>query len=199
MHNPIVLASTSIYRRQCLEKLCLDFSCRSPNIDESPRLDESAEQLVKRLALEKAKACRLTHTPEWIIGSDQVAVIDGHIIGKPLTIAKAQQQLAAASGQAVTFYTGLALFDSVTGNHQVICEPFTVNFRQLTAAQIAHYIEKEQPLYCAGSFKCEGLGISLFESLCGRDPNSLIGLPLIGLCDMFAQVGIDVLGAHLLD
>ncbi|QDF66841.1 septum formation inhibitor Maf [Shewanella sp. SNU WT4] len=198
MTQPLILASTSTYRRQCLEKLAIDFDCRAPSTDETPNADESAQQLVQRLAIEKAKTCINVDKAEFIIGSDQVAVINGTIIGKPMTVENAKAQLALASGQAITFYTGLALLDSANNSYQVICEPFTVKFRHLTPMQIANYIHKEQPLYCAGSFKCEGLGISLFESMTGRDPNSLIGLPLIALCEMLANVGIDILGDHLL-
>lgn len=188
--RPLVLASSSPYRRELLQRLQLPFTCCSPNIDERPLADETPEVLVQRLAVAKARALRAQFLQHLIIGSDQVAVLDGQILGKPSTAAAAIAQLTAASGRSVTFYTGLCLLDSASGTIQVDCVPFTVHFRTLSPAQISRYIEREQPLDCAGSFKSEGLGISLFRATEGEDATSLIGLPLIRLCDMLSQAGI---------
>lgn len=190
---PILLASTSTYRRALLEKLNLEFSCAAPNIDESPYPDETAENLVKRLAESKARALMHSHPNHLIIGSDQVCAIDGTITGKPHTFEKAKQQLRAASGKVVTFYTGLSLLDSRTQQATTLCEPFSVSFRELSDEEISNYLEMEQPYDCAGSFKCEGLGISLFSQLNGRDPNTLIGLPLIALLELLRAKGVNPL------
>lgn len=190
---PILLASTSSYRRALLEKLNLEFSCAAPNIDESPYADESPETLVKRLAEAKARALMLSHPNHLIIGSDQVCAIDGKITGKPHTFENAERQLRAASGKVVTFYTGLSLLDSRTQQAATLCEPFEVSFRALSDEEISNYLEMEQPYDCAGSFKCEGLGISLFSQLNGRDPNTLIGLPLIALLELLRAKGVNPL------
>ena len=198
MPYSLVLASTSPYRQTLLEKLGLPFTAIAPEVDETPLPSESAIELVKRLAIAKAKSGALllqgNHANALVIGSDQVAVIENAIVGKPLTHANAVKQLTAASGRAITFYTGLALYNSATDYVTCDVEPFTVHFRTLAPAQIEDYVKREQPLYCAGSFKSEGLGISLFSALEGRDPNALIGLPLIMLVDMLKQHGIEVLG-----
>jgi len=188
--RPLVLASSSVYRRELLQRLQLPFTSCSPNIDERPLADETPQTLVQRLAVAKARALRAQFLQHLIIGSDQVAVLDGQILGKPGTAAAAIAQLTAVSGRSVTFYTGLCLLDSASGTIQVDCVPFTVHFRTLSPEQISRYIEREQPLDCAGSFKSEGLGISLFRATEGEDATSLIGLPLIRLCDMLSQAGI---------
>ncbi|MDX1282741.1 nucleoside triphosphate pyrophosphatase [Shewanella colwelliana] len=193
MNKPLILASTSPFRKALLEKLCLPFETCSPNIDETPFSDESAAQLVVRLAEQKAMACAADWQTGLIIGSDQVAVVDGLIVGKPITTENAIAQLQSVSGKTVTFYTGIALYDIATQQMNSRYEPFVVHFRELTLEQITYYIKQEQPLYCAGSFKCEGLGISLFTQLEGRDPNTLIGLPLITLVEMLSSFGVDVL------
>ncbi|MGL5432344.1 MAG: Maf family protein, partial [Plesiomonas shigelloides] len=169
MQPKLILASTSPFRKQLLEKLGIPFQCANPDIDETARPDESAEQLVVRLAQEKARAVATLYPEHLIIGSDQVCVLNGHITGKPLTVERAEEQLSLASGQCITFYTGLCLYDSRSGQYQSHCEPFHVHFRSLSAAEIHAYVAKEQPLWCAGSFKCEGLGITLFERLEGDD------------------------------
>lgn len=188
--RPLVLASSSVYRRELLQRLQLPFTSCSPNIDERPLADETPQMLVQRLAVAKARALRAQFLQHLIIGSDQVAVLDGQILGKPGTAAAAIAQLTAASGRSVTFYTGLCLLDSASGTIEVDCVPFTVHFRTLSPEQISRYIEREQPLDCAGSFKSEGLGISLFRATEGEDATSLIGLPLIRLCDMLSKAGI---------
>lgn len=189
----IVLASTSEFRQGLLKKLGLPFLTAAPNIDESPVLNESAEALVTRLAHDKAGALRELYPQHLIIGSDQVCVIDGKICGKPYNFDNAVEQLRAASGKCVTFYTGLCLLDSSNGHYDIHCEPFKVHFRQLTDHEIANYLNKETPYQCAGSFKSEGLGIALFDRLEGRDPNTLIGLPLILLLEMLRKHGINPL------
>ena len=189
---PLVLASSSPYRRELLSRLRLPFAWSAPAIDETRQPNEDADTLVRRLATEKARALSATHPHHLIIGSDQAAVLDRQILGKPHTFERARTQLLAASGNSVTFLTGLALFNSETGHCQVDCIPFTVHFRTLTEAQITRYLEAERPYDCAGSFKAEGLGVSLFRSTEGADATSLIGLPLIRLVDMLHHAGIDI-------
>ncbi|MCL1140434.1 Maf family protein [Shewanella pneumatophori] len=193
MSAQIVLASTSPFRQQLLKKLQLPFTCCSPEVDETALDNESPTQLVLRLANSKAAAGLEQHPESLVIGSDQVAVIDGKIIGKPLNRETAIKQLTAASGKAITFYTGLALHNGATGQQDDIVEPFVVHFRTLTNKQICNYVDMEQPFYCAGSFKSEGLGIALFEKLEGKDPNTLIGLPLISLIDLLNSQGVAVI------
>jgi len=183
----LILASTSPYRRVLLEKLGVTFERAAPNVDESPQPGESPRHLVVRLAQEKAKSLAARFPDHLIIGSDQVCVLDGIITGKPHTEENARQQLLKARGSIVTFYTGLALYNSSTGHLQTECEPFDVHFRHLSEQEIDDYVRKERPLNCAGSFKSEGLGIALFERLDGRDPNALVGLPLIALCQMLRR------------
>ena len=189
----LLLASSSPYRRELLERLRLPFTWRSPSIDESRQEGEAAIDLVKRLAEEKARALATDHPDHLIIGSDQVAVLgSGEILGKPHDLPRAQQQLRAASGSSVTFLTGLALLNTCTGRCQVDCVPFTVHFRPLSDEQILRYLQREQPFDCAGSFKSEDLGISLLRSTEGEDATSLIGLPLIRLVDMLLNEEIEV-------
>lgn len=189
----IILASTSPYRQQLLKKVGLPFLAIAPDVDETPVLKESAEALVIRLAHAKAQAVSIEYHQHLIIGSDQVCVIDGEIMGKPLTFDHAFKQLKSASGNKVTFYTGLCLLDSATGQYKVQCELFNVYFRPLSAQEIENYLRKEEPYQCAGSFKSEGLGIALFDKLEGRDPNTLIGLPLILLLEMLRPHGFNPL------
>ncbi|MDY0205167.1 MAG: nucleoside triphosphate pyrophosphatase [Pseudomonas sp.] len=189
---PIVLASSSSYRRELLTRLQLPFTCHSPEIDETALTNESPQALVQRLALTKARALAEHYPEHLIIGSDQVAVLDQQIIGKPGHAKGATQQLSAASGRSVVFLTGLAVIDTRTDIEQVDLVPFTVYFRSLSAAQIQRYIALEQPFDCAGSFKSEGLGVSLFSATEGSDATSLVGLPLIRLCDMLNACGVAV-------
>ncbi|MCH2055051.1 MAG: Maf family nucleotide pyrophosphatase [Thalassotalea sp.] len=191
----IVLASTSPFRRALLEKFNISFTCDKPDIDESALKDETPEQLVARLSLEKAQACANNHSDALIIGSDQVAVHQDRILGKPHTIDNAVAQLTSFSGQAVTFLTGLTVLDTESGEAKTIVEPFQVFFKTLSKESIDQYVNAEMPLNCAGSFKSEGLGICLFEKLSGDDPNSLIGLPMIKLYELLNHFDIDVL-AH---
>ncbi len=192
-HPMIVLASTSPYRRVLLERLGLPFTNASPLVDESRRAGESPQALVMRLAESKARAVAGAHPRALVIGSDQVAVIDDDVLGKPGGRDQAVDQLARASGRTVVFWTGLCLLNAATGQATTVCEPFQVRFRHLTPAQILGYIDREQPFNCAGSFKSEGLGIALFERLDGEDPNALVGLPLIRLVALLQAEGVDVL------
>ncbi|MDP4537326.1 Maf family protein [Alkalimonas collagenimarina] len=187
------LASTSPYRQQLLKKTGLHFTTAAPNIDESALAGETPSDLVQRLAVTKALKVAESLDAGLVIGSDQVAVFGDSILGKPHTEAKAIAQLQRFSGHKVTFLTGLALINAADQSYKVCCEPFHVHFRQLSNHEIKQYITLEQPLDCAGSFKSEGLGISLFEKLEGDDPNSLIGLPLIRLLAMLRQQGINPL------
>ena len=193
MTSQLILASTSIYRKSLLEKLSLPFTFKAPDIDETPFKNESPDELVKRLSKQKALEIAKTNPEAIIIGSDQVCTIDGQITGKPLTEDNAIQQLVKASGKKITFYTGLCVYSGKTQQISCDVELFNVYFKTLSLAEIEFYVKKEQPLYCAGSFKSEGLGIALFEKLEGRDPNSLIGLPLILLIEMLKIHGINVL------
>ncbi len=195
-HRPeLVLASTSPFRKALLEKLQVPFSCFAPGIDESAIDGEQSEDLVVRLARLKADAGASEHPDALIIGSDQVACIDGRILGKPGNRERAIEQLARAAGNQVSFYTGLCLLDARNGRRQMECVPFHVVFRPLTRTMIEAYVDLEQPFNCAGSFKSEGLGIALFEKLQGDDPNTLIGLPLIRLIAMLEDAGYPILDA----
>ncbi|AIZ32185.1 nucleoside triphosphate pyrophosphatase [Pseudomonas sp. K1(2024)] len=189
---PLLLASSSPYRRELLQRLHLPFTWASPDIDEARQGDETAAELVRRLARLKAQALAEHHPQHLIIGSDQVAVLGERILGKPHSAERACEQLLAASGQSVTFLTGLALLNSATGHCQVDCIPFTVTLRELDRQRVERYVQTEQPLDCAGSFKAEGLGVSLFQSTHGSDATSLIGLPLIRLVDMLLKEGVQV-------
>ena len=189
----LVLASTSVFRKSLLEKFNLPFDCAKPDIDETALPDESPQQLVERLAIEKAKAVAEQFPNHLIIGSDQVAVCHGEILGKPHTLENGVKQLTKFSSNKVTFYTGLCVYNSETKQVSSVIEPFEVHFKQLSEHEIVQYLKAEQPFNCAGSFKSEGLGICLFEKLLGDDPNSLIGLPLIKLSELLKQQGLDVL------
>ncbi len=192
--HPLLLASSSPYRKALLQRLGLPFNCASPDIDETPGPGESAPELALRLASDKAKALAHSHPKHWIIGSDQVACLpDGSLLNKPANHEAAVEQLTRSSGQRVQFHTGLALLNADSGELQRHCELFTVHFRQLTAPEIEAYLQKEQPYDCAGSFRMEGLGITLFSRLEGDDPNSLIGLPLITLNSMLRNWGLNPL------
>lgn len=189
----VILASTSLSRKKVLNKLAIDFACVPPICDETPLEGESAEQLVLRLSKLKAQSLVAYYPDSLIIGSDQVGVLDDKIVGKPHTIANARKQLQNSSGKAFYFYTGMTVINTKTAQSITVCEPFKVTFRQLTDAEIDAYIVKEQPLQCAGSFKCDELGITLFEKLEGDDINSLVGLPLLKLNKIMIQMGCNPL------
>jgi MAF protein len=190
----IILASSSPYRQTILKKLQIPFTCIAPNINESAVSGESISAQVERLAKMKALAIAATKTNvnSYVIGSDQLASFNGQVLGKPGDFVTAKQQLTRFSGQTVKFYTGLCLVHSAKNQLAQIVETFDVTFKHLTEEQISTYLRIEQPYDCAGSFKCEGLGIALFESLNGRDPNTLIGLPLIALIDLFNNLSVDL-------
>lgn len=189
----LVLASTSRYRRELLARLQLPFESAAPDVDETALRGETPPQTALRLAQLKARAVAQKFPAALIIGSDQVATLDGAQIGKPGGHARALAQLKSMQGRAVIFHTALCLLNSASGRMQVREIPVTVHFRQLSDAQIEAYLRKEQPYDCAGSAKSEGLGIALVERYEGDDPNALIGLPLIALTDMLRGEGLDPL------
>jgi MAF protein len=189
----LLLASSSPYRRELLSRLRIPFECASPHSDETLQTNETPEQYVARLASEKTQALRPHYPHHWIIGSDQACVLNGVAVSKPGNRETAIAQLKQASGNKIRFNTGLCLLNASTNESWSLVEPFDVCFRQLSSEQIEYYLDIEKPYDCAGSFKAEGLGIALFSALEGRDSNALIGLPLIGLVDLFQQAGIDIL------
>ncbi|MEW6332486.1 MAG: Maf family nucleotide pyrophosphatase [Pseudomonadota bacterium] len=189
----LILASSSPYRRELLERLKIPFEVTAPEVDETPHPGETPEKLVERLAIEKAQKIAGKTRGVLVIGSDQVAVYNGHIVGKPHSHDKAVQQLREASGRTVTLYTGLALINADTQRIQREIIPYRVSFRRLTDDQIESYLRKEQPYSCAGSVKSEGLGIALLDKFEGDDPNTLIGLPLIRLVRMLENEGIKII------
>ena len=187
----IILASTSPYRRDLLQRLQIPFRCLAPQADESPLPGEQPADLAVRLALAKAHSLAPDHPNALIIGSDQVASVDGRIMGKPGTHAAAVAQLRASSGQEVRFHTAIALVCTARQLEWFHVEPTSAHFRVLSEQAIESYLRREQPYDCAGSFKCEGLGIALFERLQGNDPTSLEGLPLIALTGLLARAGVE--------
>ncbi len=185
--TPLLLASTSRYRRELLQRLGLPVETARPEVDETPAAGEAPRALAVRLARAKAAAVAAAHPGRWVIGSDQVAELNGAPLGKPGTAEAAHAQLAAMSGQSVAFHTAVSLV--CDGQVLEACDLTRVHFRTLDAAEIERYVAAEQPLDCAGSFKCEGLGITLFEAIENRDPTALIGLPLIALSQLLRQAG----------
>jgi MAF protein len=190
---PIVLASGSPYRRELLAKLGLPFQCVSPDIDERACVHEEPQDLALRLGKAKASALAPRFPRHLIIGSDQVALLGGTQLSKPGTVTNACRQLQAASGKCVEFYTSICVLDSASGTSRTDLDITRVRFRNLSDRQIRDYVEKEQPLDCAGGFKSEGLGIALFERLETEDPNALIGLPLIRLIRLLEAFGVEVI------
>lgn len=186
----LILASSSPYRRELLERLGLPFEVDAPNIDESPIPGEDPETYVQRLAVDKARAVAERHPGSLVIGSDQAAVHDGEIVGKPADHEDAVQQLLSAAGRRVTLYTGLALVHTDAMRVQSDVVPYSVVFRDIDRPTIERYLAREQPYACAGSLRAEGLGITLLQRFEGDDPNALIGLPLIRLVDMLAVEGV---------
>jgi septum formation protein len=186
----IILASTSPFRRQLLERLELPFTTQSPDMEEARIEGESPTDMVQRLALEKARAVARTHKSGLVIGSDQCAVLNDRILGKPGDADRAFEQLRDSSGKTVIFHTGLCLLNAASDTYQLKDVLYEVRFRQLSDEQIHNYLAREQPYNCAGSFKSEALGITLFEAMQGEDPTALIGLPLIRLTDMLAAEGV---------
>lgn len=193
MTPPLILASSSRYRREVLQKLHLPFECISPDIDETPLPDENPAQTSLRLAEAKARKVAESQAHALIIGCDQVATVDGLQIGKPGNHENAVKQLTMLSGKEVIFHSALCLYDSRHQHMQSTIVPYFVKFKTLSLAQIDSYLRLEQPYDCAGSAKSEGMGIALLDYMRGDDPNALIGLPLIALVNMLQQAGIDVL------
>lgn len=191
--QPLVLASTSIYRSQLLSTLQIPFLTTAPNVDETALAGEDAKQTAIRLAQLKAQAVAKDYPDALIIGSDQVVLLDNQQIGKPLTHDNAVRQLRAMRGKTVVFYTALTLLNSADGTSQTKLAETKVSFRQLDDDEIERYLIKEQPYHCAGSAKSEGLGIALIERIEGSDPNALIGLPLIDLVTMLKNQGVEVI------
>jgi septum formation protein len=191
--QPLVLASTSIYRSQLLSTLQIPFQTAAPDVDETPLPGETAEQTSWRLAQIKAQVVAKRFPDALIIGSDQVALLDGQQIGKPLNHDNAVRQLHTMRGKTVEFYTALSLLNAATGDMQTEVAITKVSFRSLSDEQIERYLKKEQPYHCAGSAKSEGLGIALISSIRGDDPNALIGLPLILLVSMLEKQGVRIL------
>lgn len=185
----LVLASTSRYRRELLERLALPFSVQRPEVDETPRPGEAPLALARRLAEAKARAVAAACPQAWVIGSDQVAERDGQPVGKPGSAEKAISQLLAASGREQRFHTAFCLFRQADGGLIAGEDLTVVRFRPLDPDEVARYVASESPLDCAGSFKCEGLGISLFEAIETRDPTALVGLPLIALSAALRRAG----------
>lgn len=186
----IVLASSSPYRRQLLERLRLPFDTRAPDCDESADEAEAPAALVERLARDKARNVAGTTGPALVIGSDQVAEVDGRILTKPGHHDIARSQLRLCSAREVTFHTGLCVMDTETGHETTACEAFRIRFRVLTDEEIERYLEAEAPYDCAGSIRSEGYAVTLFESMHGEDPTALIGLPLIRLAALLRAHGV---------
>jgi septum formation protein len=191
----LVLASTSRYRRELLSRLTVQFRQLAPNVDETPLPAEGAADLASRLAAAKARDVAARCPGTLVIGSDQAAQLDGAVLGKPGNVANACSQLAAASGKAVTFCTALCVIDArgESPRTYTALDITRVLFRELSGDEIARYVEREQPLDCAGSFRAEGLGIALFERIDSHDPTALIGLPLIALSQLLREAGVSVI------
>jgi septum formation protein len=189
----LTLASSSPYRAKILQQLKLPFDTCAPDIDESAQSGENTHDYVSRLALSKARAVAGRRQDTLVIGSDQACTLNGLIMGKPGTEEAARKQLKMCSGNWLKFHTGLALVNTQTGNEQVVVETFKVKFRQLTDDQIKAYVQLDQPLDCAGSFKAESLGISLFEAMEGSDFTTLLGLPMISLVTLLQSEGLSPL------
>lgn len=189
MPPPLILASTSPHRRLLLERLRLPFICVAPGVDETRSFREPVTELVQRLSRSKAEAVAAKHPEALVIGSDQAAERDGEILGKPGGHAEAVAQLMASSGKYVKFHTGLCLVQTHDGKRLEYQDVTRVMFRRLSLDEIERYVQVEKPYDCAGSFKSEGLGISLFEAIESNDPTALVGLPLIALCRLLRELG----------
>ncbi|MBI1396923.1 MAG: septum formation protein Maf [Betaproteobacteria bacterium] len=191
--RPLILASTSAYRRDLLARLRLPFQTEAPDVDETPLADEPPERCAARLAIAKASIVARRNPTAVVIGSDQVAALGDLRLGKPGDRENAIAQLRAASGRTVAFHTGLSVVSSGGARESVVVDTTLVRFRTLDDRVISRYVDLEQPFDCAGSAKSEGLGIALLASIRGDDPTSLIGLPLVRLTEMLADHGISVL------
>jgi septum formation protein len=193
MKQTLILASSSEYRRQLLQKLQIPFTSIAPKIDETAYPDEKPHETALRLAQEKARKIGADYPHALVIGCDQVATLDGEQLGKPGNHQNATKQLQKMRGREVVFHSALCLYNAATDSMQAQVVPYLVRFRVLTDAQIENYLAKEQPYQCAGSAKSEGLGIALMERMLGDDPNALIGLPLIKLISMLQNENISVI------
>ena len=193
MKPDIILASSSPFRKSLLERLQLDFQTISPDIDESHHQGERAEDYVCRLARQKAEVIAEQHPLSIIIGSDQCALLDGKILGKPGSHEIALEQLKNSRGKTIVFHTGLCVMQQSSGFREVEDILFEVTFRELSDEQLEHYLRVEQPYECAGSFKSEAYGICLFSEMRGNDPTALVGLPLIRLTNMLERAGISII------
>lgn len=189
----LILASSSPYRRELLERLQIPFTVASPDVDETPLQGEAPEATALRLAQAKARKIGHSQPNSLIIGCDQVATLDNLQLGKPLTHDNAVKQLSLMSSRIVSFHSALCLYNSTSGNMQAEVVTYAVKFRNLSDAEIENYLLKEQPYHCAGSAKSEGLGIALIEWMRGDDPNALIGLPLIALINMLKNESVTVI------
>lgn len=187
-HQPLILASTSPYRRELLARLGLPFETTAPGIDEAHLAGESPLVLVQRLAQAKAQAVAKLRSEGLVIGSDQLAVRDTDILGKPGNMETARQQLRQASGKNITFLTAVCMINAATGEHREHVDTTLVSFRNLSDTEIDDYLNREKPFDCAGSFKSEGLGITLFEKIENKDPTALMGLPLIAVASMLRDM-----------
>ena len=193
VNSQLILASSSIYRRELLQRLQLPFTVVSPQVDETPLPAEAPQETALRLAQAKARKIGHDHKDALIIGCDQVAMLDDEQLGKPLVHDKAVEQLRKMRGRRVVFHSALCLYNAQTDRMQAQVVPYEVEFRQLSDAQIENYLRKEEPYQCAGSAKSEGLGIALIAAMEGNDPNALIGLPLIALIDMLHNEGVNAI------
>ena len=189
---PLILASSSVYRKELLSRLRIPFTCHSPNINEDPLPNETTDELIERLAHQKAEAIALQHPDAWVIGSDQVADFNGVAIGKPGTHEKALAQLKMMQGKTVEFKTGVCLMQLKSHRAAYICIPTKVSFHELDDATLEQYLHAEKPYDCAGSAKSEGLGIMLLSKIKSHDPTALIGLPLIALSGLLRSVGYSI-------
>jgi len=189
----IILASTSVYRRELLARLGLRFEIAAPGVDETPLPNEAPQATSRRLAEAKARAVAERFPQALVIGSDQVAVLDGQALGKPGNHDNAVRQLQAMRGKEVVFHTALCVCNAANGRTETRVVPYAVRFREYSDEQIERYLQREQPYDCAGSARCEGLGIVLIAEMRGTDPNALIGLPLIALTEMLAGQDVSVL------
>jgi septum formation protein len=194
MTQRLILASTSPYRAALLTRLGLPFDAESPGVDENPLGNEAPRERAARLARAKAEAVAARYPQAWVLGSDQLAVRGAEVLGKPFEAARCEEQLLSSSGKQVAFLTAACLFNAAGERRFEHVDTTLVRFRDLTRDEVRRYVELERPLDCAGGFKCEGLGIALFESIDSSDPTALIGLPLIWVAEALRRAGMDPLG-----
>ncbi|WP_196138124.1 nucleoside triphosphate pyrophosphatase [Aliikangiella sp. G2MR2-5] len=189
----IILASSSSYRKKLLSRILNDFECVSPAIDETPQTNEAPSELAMRLSIQKAESIARKYPDAWVIGSDQVALFDGKVLGKPGTLEIAKQQLFSFSDKKVEFITGVSLIHLNSQFQEYHSDITEVHFKKLSTEKVTQYLAIDTPYDCAGSFKVESFGICLFNSVETKDPTALEGLPLIALTNLFENAGIDLL------